>query len=85
MGTKIIFYDEEGKLCFDYAQWANVGTCSEERCVYIGLTEKVQICLIGTGEDLIRELYNYDRIDLTRYGKLIWINSDGEVRTPNDN
>lgn len=78
MATKILFYDDDGDLMFDYAYSAyrdeshdgSTGVC-------IDITGDASIFIKNINPDgIIRSLFENNKVDLTSYGRVIWIDEE---------
>lgn len=79
MGTKVLFFDDDGELMFDMADSAVHSTSSTgKHGVQIFITDDISI-FIATDSvaDVIRSLFTRDSVDLTDYGPVVWIDEDG--------
>lgn len=72
MGTKILYYDEDGDLCFGVAEYA--GLYEDDRKgngVWINTTDGDSFFIQDPfPEDVVKRIYENDKVDLTRYGNV---------------
>lgn len=73
MGTKILYYDEDGDLCFGITKYA--GLYEHDRKgngVWIETTDDDSLFIQDAfPEDIVKRIYENDKVDLTRYGNVI--------------
>lgn len=78
MFTKILFYDDEGDIMLDYAYSAYVCDSKDSTGVRIEISDGCCIWIQESFPDsLIRSLWSNDRVDLTKYGAVVWICGNG--------
>lgn len=79
MGTKILFYDDDGDLMMDIAMAAYIGeNHSGVKGVIIDITGDTGIFIPYATDSLISDLWENDKYDLRSKGRVVWITSDGE-------
>lgn len=77
MYTKILFYDDDGDLAFDYAHNAYRCTNGDDAGVMISISDDCAIWVRNLFPDtIIRKLYEQDSVDLTSYGNVVWIDEE---------
>lgn len=81
MGTKILFIDDDGDIIMDHAYCAYVCYPDDTPChkgVQISITDNCGIFIQTMDpEQIIRQLFEHNQLDLTEYGPVVWIDSDG--------
>lgn len=86
MGTKVLFIDDENEIMMDVVQSAYVAqNCLGESGVKMDITKGTSIFIEESDPvKLIRGIWFNDKVDLTSYGPVVWIDEDNNWSDEND-